>query len=100
MFQSVLESKTYLARPVDAKGNDAKVDGVPSWALTDPSLADLKVAADGLSCEVIPLGAPGICKLQVVGDADLSAEVKEIFGEADIEFVAAEAVRFDISAQA
>jgi hypothetical protein len=83
---------------VDAKGNAAKVDGLPQWAVSDESLATLEVAADGLSAVVKPVGPLGSFKLQVKADADLGEGVKEILGELDIEVIGGEAVAVNIKA--
>lgn len=83
---------------VDAKGNAAKVDGAPVWAVSDEALATLDVAADGLSAVVKPVGPLGSFKLQVKADADLGEGVKEILGELDIEVIGGEAVAVNIKA--
>lgn len=82
----------------DAKGNVAKVDGAPVWAVSDESLASLQVAADGMSAMVIPVGPLGSFKLQVKADADLGAGMKEILGEMSIEVIGGEAVAVNIKA--
>lgn len=82
----------------DKLGNAAAVDGLPSWALTDESLAKLEIAADGMSAMVIPLGPVGSFKVQVSADADLGEGVKSILGELDIDLLPAEAVVVQIVA--
>jgi hypothetical protein len=96
MFLKVTETKKFMIKPVDARGNAALIDGAASWAVTDENLADLIMGEDGL-VEVVPKGPMGAFKLQVKADADMGEGVKEIFGELEIELVAGEAVAIEIS---
>jgi len=98
MFLKITEALPLLIAVKDAQGNAAKVDGVPQWAVTDDALATLEVAADGFSALVKPKGPIGAFKVQVRADADLGEPVKEILGELDIDLVAGEAVKVEISA--
>ena len=82
----------------DFKGNDAAVDGVPTWALTDDSLGSLEVAADGLSAVLHSKGVIGSGKVQCAADADLGQGVRTIIGELQIDFVAAEAETVQLTA--
>ena len=84
--------------PKTAAGNPASLDGAPVWSITDPAVADLVVAADGLSADVVAK-ALGSAQVSVVGDADLDAgETREISGVLDIVVVAAEAASLGIVA--
>lgn len=78
----------------------AKVDGLPSWAVTDESLASLTVSEDGMSAMLLPLGPVGSFQVQVKADADLGEGVKEILGSLDVELAAGEAVSVEIAAGA
>ncbi len=51
----------------DVKGNAASLDAgaVPSWAVSDPSLATIEVAADNLSAKVTPVGPLGSFDVQL-----------------------------------
>lgn len=103
----VTEEKTYKVAFKDAKQNDAMVDGTGAWSLTNPAMATLTPSADGLTCLVVPTGMIGDCELQVLADADLSANgvaedgsvtgVKEILGRLPLTFIAGEAVEVQIS---
>lgn len=84
----------------DLKNNDAKVDGVPAWSVTDPSLASLAVADDGMSAVLSPVGGLGAFKVQVHADADLGADIKDILGEMDVDIIAGDAATIAISAGA
>jgi hypothetical protein len=82
----------------DKFGNPAIVDGVPSWSLTAQGLADLEVAADGMSALVKPIGPVGSVSVQVSADADLGAGVTAILGELAIELIAGDAETIAIAA--
>lgn len=91
-FQKVTKKKKYSVVALDAKGNVAKIDGAPKWAVTDESLATIVVAEDGMSAEVTPVGPLGSYKVQAKADADLMPDVeKDILAEADVELVAGDA---------
>ncbi len=98
MFLKISQNLPLAIAIKDRLGNDAKVDGIPAWALTDESLGKIEVAADGMSATLIPGDVTGACKLQVKADADLGAGVKEIVGELDIEFIGGDAVTISIAA--
>lgn len=85
---------------VDSKGNDAPVDGQPSWSLTDPALGSLAVAADGLSAVFTPAGSAGSLKVQASADADLGAGVVTIAGELDLDLLPGDAVSIQLSGEA
>lgn len=99
MFLKINEKLPLSVSFADAQGNAAKVDGAPAWALSDASIGDLIVAADGMSAEFAPK-AVGACKVQVNADADMGSGIKSILGELDVEVLALEAVSVVISAGA
>ena len=76
MFLPVTKKLPLSLDILDAKGNPAKVDGAPAWALTDPTFGALEVAEDG----------------------DLGEGVKQILGELDVEVLGGEAVVVAIKA--
>jgi len=86
-------------QPVDVKGRPARVDGVPQWAASDPAVATLEVAEDGLSATVVAL-VPGACQINVTADADLGEGVRSISGALDLQVDPSEAVALAISAGA
>jgi hypothetical protein len=95
------EQKVALSiQPVTAAGNPAKVDGVPTWSVSDPSILALIVADDGLSAEAVTAGPLGPCQVSVSCDADLGAGVRTISGTLDVTVQAAEAVSVGIAAGA
>lgn len=98
MFLPISKKLPLAIAIADLKGNPAKVDGVPQWALSDSSLALLEVAEDGMSAMVVPVGPLGLVKVQVKADADLGEGVKELLGEMDVEMIAGEAVSLVVSA--
>ncbi len=86
--------------PKSAAGNPAPVDGVPSWSVSDASVASIVVADDGLSAEVLTTGVLGFVQVTVDADADLGEGVETITGVLDIEVKASAAVTLDIGAGA
>lgn len=78
-------------KPLTAKGNPALVDGAPGWSVSDPAVASLVVAPDGMSADVIA-GASGAVTITVAADADLTSGVRQITGSFDVTVVASEAV--------
>lgn len=85
----------------DADGNlqDAEIDGVPAWALTDESLAKFEVdAADASKAVLTVVGTKGKFKMQLKADADRGEGVREILGELEIEILGPEAEVVVISA--
>lgn len=86
------------AVPVDARGYTSRVDGVPVWSVSDPTLVSIVPAADGLSCQVTPLGPLGTAVVTVTGDADLGAGVTNITGSIDVIVEAGQAVSFLVTA--
>lgn len=82
----------------DQKGNAAPVDGAPQWSVSDPSLAVVEAAADGMSAVLKPVGPLGAFKVQVSADADLGQGQSAIIGELDVEIVGGDAVSVQIAA--
>lgn len=74
----------------DAKGNPARVDGVPEWASSDPNVATVTPSADGFSA-VVKAVQTGETQVSVTVDADLGEGVRPLIGVGDIEVVAGEA---------
>lgn len=91
MFQKVTEPKKFAIKVTDRFGNIAQTDGPPAWAPTDETLAEVAVAADGMSAIVTPKGPVGSLKLQVNADADMGEGVKPLLGELDLDLVAGDA---------
>jgi len=87
-------------RYVTAKGNQAPVDGIPEWSVSDPNVLTVEVAGDGLSATVKALGPLGQCQVSNTADADLGEGTKSIIGTLDVDVVAGEAVAAIIEAGA
>lgn len=64
---------------VKADGSPGEVEGAPIWELSEDSLADLEVAADGMSAVIGHIGATGTTRLEVRADGDLGVGVFPIF---------------------
>lgn len=87
-------------RPVDAAGNPAPVDGVPTWSVSDPTLLSVSPAGDGMSAVVTANGPLGSAQVSVSADADMGAGVVLISGTLDVTVSASQAVSLSISSGA
>lgn len=87
---------------VDAKGNPAKVDGVPVWDSVDPTTVSVTPGADGMSAMVKAVGpvttAGTSVQVSVQVDADLGAGVTPLMGTLDVQIVAGQAVAVSLAA--
>lgn len=86
---------TANCKPKTAAGAPARVDGVPQWSTSNPSVATVTPSTDGLSCVVKAAGI-GTSQIGVVADADLGEGVREITTLDDVEVKASEAVTIGI----
>jgi hypothetical protein len=84
--------------PVDAKGNPAPVDGVPTWGTSDASILTVTPAADGMSAEALAVGPVGTAQVNVSADADLGTGITTITGTLDVQVTASQATALDITA--
>jgi hypothetical protein len=80
---------------VDAAGNPARVDGVPTWETSDPAVAQMMPADDGLSA-MFSFAGLGKTTVTVRADADLGEGVRELILQGELEFVPGEAVAGNI----
>lgn len=55
-------------------GTAGNVEGAPVWT-TDLQLADLRVAADGMSADLVHNGAVGMVTVSIAADGDLGVGV-------------------------
>ena len=92
---SSIEKVSLMIQPVNAKGNPAPIDGVPVWTISDPTVATLTVADDGLTASLVAIN-PGSVQITVQADADLGPGTKLITGTLDVTVTAAEAVAINI----
>lgn len=88
---------TATLTPVDKDGNEAKIDGVPTWVPKDPTLITMTPDASGLNCEIAGIGPLGIAEFVASGDADLGAGVLPIFGTGSVPITAGKAVGFKLA---
>lgn len=84
-------------QPLDAKGQPARVDGVPTWSVSDGALGSIAVAADGMSATFTATDV-GVVQVNVSADADLGPGVRTISGTLDIQIEPGEAVSLGIVA--
>ena len=92
---SSIEKVSLMIQPVNAKGNPAPIDGIPVWTTSDPTVATLIVADDGLTASLVAIN-PGSVQITVQADADLGPGTKLITGTLDVTVTAAEAVSINI----
>lgn len=92
MFMLPVDKKALIA-PIfqDKAGNPARVDGIPSWSVSDENFGTLTVAPDGMSAEYLPSGTLGSVQVNLEADADLGEGVKPLKGALDIQIEAGEA---------
>lgn len=81
-----------------AAGNPAKVDGAPSWSVSDENILEVQPSEDGLSATVVAKGPIGNAQVKLTADADLGEGIKEIVGVLDVEVIPSEAVVAVLSA--
>jgi hypothetical protein len=76
---------------LDARGNQAVVDGVPVWE-SSGGLLNVVPDADGLGATITPNGPVGSGQLSVTADADLGSGVSQLVTLEDFTIVAGRAV--------
>lgn len=76
----------------DILSHPRPIVGVPAWSVSDPAMADLAAAPDGLSVVVTPIGALGTVLLTVIVPPQIPGG-PELTDSGEIELVAGEAVR-------
>lgn len=81
-------------------GNPARVDGIPTWVSSDPTVVAVEVAPDGLSATAVAQGPLGTAQISATADADLGDGIRPVTGVLDIEVRAAEAVSALVTAGA
>ncbi len=81
----------------DARGNPAKVDGVPVWESSDPTVLTVTAAADGMSATIAAVGPIGTAQVKFTADADLGPGVTSLVGLLDVEIIASQAVNVVIT---
>lgn len=91
------QKATLTLDPRDAKGNPAKLDGIPEWSVADTSVATVEVGPGGLTATVVAV-AVGSTQVNVKADARIGPEVKELAGVLEVQVSSAEAVTLGISA--
>lgn len=81
----------------DARGNPARVDGVPEWSSSDPAILEVIGSSDGLTGTVRAVGPLGVAQVQVKADADMGEGTRAIVLTGDVEVIAGEAVAGTVS---
>lgn len=82
---------------LDAIGNPAQVDGIPTWASSDPEVAEVVPAENGLSARARAGLKLGRTEITVTADADLGEDVANITSPPFlVDVVAGQAVSIEI----
>ena len=76
----------------DMDGIAVDVVGTPVWASSNPAIATVSPATDGLSCDVLSV-APGTAQITVTAEGDPTPGVDPVSGEQDVIVVADEATQ-------
>lgn len=88
-FQLTITQETKVAtKIVDARGNPAQVDGIPTWQIDNPNVVALTPSSDGLSCLVAAVGPIGTAIVSMTADADLGSGTETLIGILAVEIVA------------
>lgn len=73
----------------DDYGNEASALGsIPVWSVSDEAVATIAVSEDGMQAVVTPTGKKGDCQVNMLVDADPSADEVPLVGTADITVMA------------
>lgn len=75
----------------DSYGNQATVDGTPTWTSGDDAIVALAVSGDGFTAVASAVGPVGTAQVSVRADADIGDGLREIIAVLDIEVVGGEA---------
>lgn len=81
----------------NAKGNPARVDGIPVWAIGGDPIGTVTASDDGMSASVDLNGTLGTAQISVTADADLGAGVRSLVVLGDLQIVAGEAIAGSIN---
>lgn len=84
--------------PKDARGNVARVDGDPTWSVSDDSLVELVPGTDEFDKVVRPKGPIGAALITCTVDADLGEGVKNLVGQLTVTVLPGEASTLAINA--
>lgn len=89
---------TLFINPTDKKNHPSELDGPPVWTSSDPTVATVEAAPDGLSALVKATDNLGPVQVNVVADVVMGEEVKPLVGVLDVTVVAGETVSLGITA--
>lgn len=92
-----VQSAPLAVSVTDARGNPAKLDGIPVWASSDVTVLTVVAADDGMSAVITATGPLGTAQVVFTADADLGGGVRELKGILDVEVIASEAVNVVIT---
>ncbi len=89
-------SRTFKITPRDSDGNVTTLDGVLTVESANAAITVADLAADGLSGKLVAGALAGSGPVSFHGDADHTADVKEVAGNVDITVPAGDAITLDI----
>ncbi len=75
----------------DKRGNNAFVDGFPTWAVSDETLGTIEAGSTPFTVTVKAVGTPGSFQVSVIADADRGEGIQNIVGVLDIEVIPGDA---------
>lgn len=90
LVAKVTEQIALVPQFFDDALNEAPVESITGWEVSDPAIAGIFPAADGLTAKLKPI-TKGTVQASVRADARFGPEVKEIIGTLDVSFEAGEA---------
>lgn len=90
LVAKVTEQVALVPEFFDDLNNPAPIEAILGWGVSDPAIAGIFPAADGLTAKLKPI-VKGAVQASVRADARFGPEVKEIIGVLDVQFEAGEA---------
>jgi hypothetical protein len=87
---------TVTLKPVTATGKPAKLDGTPSWTVTDGDSV-VNPSPDGLSAELVSSDTPGTTTILLEADADLGEGIEPISEVIELTVTGAKASSFGLT---
>lgn len=85
--------------PQDRRGVPAPIDGIPTWQTSDPTIAAVEPAADGLTAVVKAVGPVGTARITATADADLGDGVQAITGVLELNVTLGQAAVLSLRAE-
>ena len=84
--------------PVDALGDPAPIDGIPTWTTSDSAIVALEPDSSGMAAYAIAVGPLGVSSILVEADRNMGTEVSIITAGVDIRVIALPAMDLQLEA--